>query len=410
MKLLLDIDALRPPLTGIGRYTLELARRLPRAPGVAEVRYLRRLLCLPAGVPSNPRQGSPAPVVRALRDRVAAVQGPCAGAGALRVLYRRLLEIRQRRLLRALKDHVFLAPNYFLPPVAGLGVAVFHDLSLIKHPEWHPCARVALSRYMLARTLERAHHIIVDAEAIRGELIEQTGYPAERVSAIPLGVDPAFHPRAPEQLTHRLASYRLSPGAYVLCVATIEPRKNLPTLIDAHACLPEALRLRYPLVLVGAPGWNSAASHQRIQRAEQAGQLRYLRYVAESDLPSLVAGARLAAQPSHYEGFGLPALEAMASGVPLVTSTCPTLLELTGNLALAVDPLDTQALTAALRQGLEDDGWRAEIGARALERARCYTWDACIARTVETLAAVRRHSPLDGDRRGIWPDHLKVNP
>jgi glycosyltransferase involved in cell wall biosynthesis len=137
-------------------------------------------------------------------------------------------------------------------------------------------------------------------------------------------------------------AYGLSHGSYSLCVTTIEPRKRIDSLLAAYARLPEKLRVVYPLILVGGKGWRSEHLHQAIDAAANAGWLHYLGFVPEDDLPALYAGARLFVYPSSYEGFGLPVIEAMASGVPVVTSNRSCLPEIASGAAKLVDPDDVE--------------------------------------------------------------------
>jgi alpha-1,3-rhamnosyl/mannosyltransferase len=201
-----------------------------------------------------------------------------------------------------------------------------------------------------------------------------------------LGADPAFRPHSAAELAPvlaRLGLPNLLAQGYSLYVGTIEPRKNIDRLLDAYEALPEALRRHCPLVMAGSPGWRSEHTHARMARAASAGWLHYLRYVPQADLPALYAGARLFAYPSLYEGFGLPVLEAMASGTPVVTSNVSSLPEVVGNVALSIPPEDTDALTTALARALQDEPWRTQARAAGLARAATFSWQACVHRTVQ---------------------------
>ncbi|NVZ10779.1 glycosyltransferase family 4 protein [Allochromatium humboldtianum] len=387
IRLILDIDAIRHPLTGIGRYAYELARGLNGHPLVSSARFMGggRWVEPPSpddeALTAGPDGESRSSLTMALATRLASISPIMAG-------YRQWRSLLAWRRLSGFSDHLYHSPNYFLPPCSGPAVATIHDLSVIRYPQFHPAERRALFEHEWPRTLARAQYLITDSESIRREVIEHCGWPADRIGAIPLGVGRSFHPRSTTELASCVRIYGLTPDAYCLCVATIEPRKNITGLIEAHARLPVALQHRFPLLLIGARGWNSAAIHERIEAARSGGTLRYLEYVDQSDLPCLIAGARLFVFPSFYEGFGLPPLEAMACGVPLVTSTCPTLSELVQGVALQVDPLDIDALRQAMQRGLEDDTWRREARAMGLKRAAHYTWGACVEQTIRLYGRV----------------------
>jgi alpha-1,3-rhamnosyl/mannosyltransferase len=169
-------------------------------------------------------------------------------------------------------------------------------------------------------------------------------------------------------------------------VATLEPRKKLDRLIAAYAELPEALRRQYPLVLTGAPGWLEGPIRNAIERGRAAGWLRFLGYVPEDELPLVYAGARALAMISVYEGFGLPVVEAMASGVPVLTSNRSCLPEVPGGAALLADPDDVPDVTGQLARLLTDEAWRAQAVAAGRRRAGELTWERCIQRTAEVYA------------------------
>jgi alpha-1,3-rhamnosyl/mannosyltransferase len=385
MKVILAVDAIFPPLTGIGRYALELARRLPRHPGIDEVRYLGMLGW--ARVRPTDRAGQLEDALLA-DPAFATLRRHLARSIWATNVYDAVSEVWRRRLLRGVRDAVYHSPNYFLPDYDGPCVATVHDLSIYRFPETHPRARRRYFELAFERSLRRADALITDSEAVRQELIADFSLPPERVTAIHLGVDETFRPRPAEEVRPVLARYRLEPGSYTLSVATLEPRKKLDRLIAAYADLPAPLRARYPLVLVGAAGWLEGRIPAAIDRGRAAGWLRYLGYVPEADLPFVYAGARAMAMISIYEGFGLPVLEAMASGVPVLTSNCSCLPEVAGGAALLVDPDDLQAVALQLERLLTDDAWRARAIPSALRRCAGFTWHRCLERTVAVYVSV----------------------
>lgn len=394
MKLILAVDAIHPPLTGIGRYAVELLRGLRQRTDIESLRYfsLGRWVDDPLAALDAPASTPIRPPRPTLRSRL-------AGNRLAVQLYGQLSPLLYRWRLRGNADALFHSPNFLLPPFAGRSVATIHDLSCLLYPQFHPAARVELMQRLLPQSLRQADHLIVPAESVKRETIEHFGWPAERITAIAHGADPRFRPHTVAELAPLMHAQQLSAGRYTLCVGTIEPRKNLDRLLDAYAALPFALRQHYPLVLAGSRGWNSDTLHQRIASHQAAGWLHYLEYVPEAQLPALYAGAALFVYPSLYEGFGLPILEAMACGVPVITSKVSSMPEVAGDAGRLIDPLDTDALRAALQQALEDPTWRQQAGAASLAQAKRFSWSRAVD---ETVAVYRRVLESGSDNQPLF--------
>ena len=359
LKLILSVDALSPSLSGIGRYTWELAKRVGQTPGIDQVRYYRN---------------------RSWVDDPAIFLNQANPVRRRRLKLPRL--VRDWYWQRACHGEVFHAPNYFLPPHADNGVATVHDLSAFKFPEMHPVERIKQFEKLFRQTLDIAAHLITDSRATRQEVIDFFGWPAERITAIPLGVSPRFAPRSAAELAPTLQHFKLNAGGYSLCVSTIEPRKRIDNLLAAYARLPKKVLAAYPLVLAGGKGWRSEHLHEAIDAGQNAGWLRYLGFVAEEDLPALYAGAKLFVYPSIYEGFGLPVIEAMASGVPVISSDRSCLPEVAAGAAKLVNPDDLEIFTSTIEEALADVEWRQQAVANGLHVASQYNWAECVNRTV----------------------------
>jgi len=378
LKVVLSVDPVKFPLTGIGRYTFELARGLQKV-GLEDLQFLRgRRLLRSLSIPSSaePMSGAPSWKVYAQKNRLA--------VGAFRVLSPWL----KSRTLKGLEDHVFHSPNYYLPPFGGRSVVTIHDLSPYLWPGSHPAERVRYMRAEIELSLKRATALITDTEYTRQEVAKFFGWPIERIHTVHLASAPEFMPRVEGELQAPLSGYGLEPNAYTLFTGTVEPRKNLGVLLDAYSTLPLSVRQRWPLVIAGYRGWASDDLHARFDGAQREGWLKYLGFVSNDLLPVLMAGARLFVYPSLYEGFGLPVLEAMSCGVPVVCSNASTLPEVAGEAAALYSPEDVDALLTLLKTGLEDDYWRRSACDAGLVQSAKFSWERCTRETLDVYRNV----------------------
>lgn len=283
---------------------------------------------------------------------------------------------------------LFHFPSFVARPLRNAAAVVtVHDLAYARMPECAEPRNAAFLSAEVPRTLERARMVLVDSEFTARELTAVYGYPGERVRVTHLGVDDRFSPRPATEVEEARRRHGLPPE-FILCVATVEPRKNLGALLAAYRLLREGGGGAPPLVLVGGDGWRDEAA--RIDRLASSpglsGEVRRIRYLGHDELPAVYSAARLFVFPALYEGFGLPPLEAMACGVPVVCSDAASLPEVAGDAAVLVAPRDVAAMAAAMRRLLDDSGARRVLVARGIERARRFTWTAT-ARA--TLAAYR---------------------
>jgi glycosyltransferase involved in cell wall biosynthesis len=357
LQVTLCVDALETQLGGIGRYALELCNGLPKRAEISSVRYYARNRLI-----DDPQ--------RFLRG-----ESVYPGRGLRRA--GRAWVARQ-----ALRSSVVHAPNYFLPRKVETGVITVHDLSVFRYPETHPPERVGQFERLFADSLCRASQIITDTETVRHELIDMFAVKPEKVTAVPLAVSERFKPVDQSKLLPHLSKWNLRPGGYGLCISALEPRKKVPELLAAWRRLPIDLRDAFPLVLAGGSGWMNEHLQEELAAAEFEGWLRRLGYVAEVELPHLYAGAALFVYPSIYEGFGLPPIEAMASGVPVIVSNRSCLPEICGDAARYVEPDDDNGFLIAIEESLRNGDWRSVTINRGLERAAGFTWDRCIGATV----------------------------
>jgi alpha-1,3-rhamnosyl/mannosyltransferase len=380
MRIALDGQPLLAPLTGVGHYTRQLVRALA---GLDEPHRYYVLTPYPLRIV---RRG----VARLSRFREPNVALVVPGwPTTVRARLARRLG-REPELSYGIDPpcDVFHATNNVFPyrVRAARQVLTIHDLTLLLFPEWHPGDRLARMVPALEPAVMRAHHIITPSRSTRDDVLKLLPVDPERISVVPEGVDPIFAPRPADEVTAGLAPLGLRPDEYLLFIGTIEPRKNLLRLLQA---LELTASTTGPLVLAGGQGWNNAAIRTAVERLERAGRVRSLGYVPDELRPVLLTGARAFVFPSLYEGFGLPPLEAMACGTPVLTSNVSSLPEVVGDAALFVSPDDVDALATALARLWSDETLRAELRARGLAQARQFSWE----RTARLTLDVYRGAP-----------------
>jgi alpha-1,3-rhamnosyl/mannosyltransferase len=373
MKVLVNGIPLLSPLTGIGQYIRYLFSAMDEYQ-MADV-FMRYGLRIEKGV-HLPSEGR----ARVMSGANSVFKRIVPYHRALRNLAEKAMFSYQRK--SALKGALYHEPSYIAMPFDGPLVLTVCDMSCFDQPETHPAERVRLMQRELPKSLARADHVVVISEFSGKALRRWFDIPAEKMTTTYLAADPKFRPHSGVALAAALGELGLSAGAYVLCVGTLEPRKNLTTLFEAYAALPQALRQHFPLVVAGMSGWNTDGLMTAAKSLIDSGELRLLGYVTDALIPPLYAGAAAFCYPSRYEGFGLPVLEAMASGVPVLTSNQTSLPEVVGEAGLMVDPDDVEQMCESLRQLLEDRVLAAQLGAAGLARAQTFSWNRCAQETL----------------------------
>jgi glycosyltransferase involved in cell wall biosynthesis len=394
MTIYLDISAAVHRRAGLGRYAESLARALlsqltnapdfqsPNLP-ISQSPNLAFFYNREAGIePLTGLEGVPACTVSLGYKpwRMAVWAGQVAGIGFNRLVPGATL---------------FHAAEHLLLPLRGVPtVLTVHDLIFRRYPQHHK----PLNRWYLNATLplycRRADYIIAVSEQTKRDVMAAYGVPADKISVIYEAADARFRPQPAEAVTEVRARYRL-PDRYLLFVGTIEPRKNLGRVLAAFERL-HAEGLTDALVIVGKRGWLYDDFFARLEQSSVKRAVLFPGFVPDADLPAIYAGAQALAFLSEFEGFGLPVLEAMACGAPVVCSNSSSLPEVAGDAALRVDPADTDAITAALRRVVADADLAAELARRGVAQATRFSWQRAAA---ETLAVYRQligdtHAPL----------------
>lgn len=284
---------------------------------------------------------------------------------------------------------LFHATDFTLPPTlpGTRTLLTVHDLSFVRAPETATPVLKAYLDAVVPRSVRRATHVLADSQATKDDLVELYGTLPDKVTVLLGGVNPEFTPVADADARQAVrARYGLPPNPYIFSVGTVQPRKNYARLIEALAALGPQYA-EYHLVIAGGRGWLDAPIYQTVRDLGMGERVHFTGFARDEDLPALYSDAVCLAYPSLYEGIGLPVLEAMACGTPVVTSTVSSLPEVAGDAALLVDPYDVQALSEALRCLLDDSALRETLIARGARQAAFFTWERAAA---QLLAVYRQ--------------------
>jgi len=357
---------------GIGRYTRELVRAL------AELDRSHDYVLFAAASGQQPADTVWPPNFQMrsvpLSDR------------ALAILWHRLRLPLWVELVTGSVD-IFHSPDFVLPPVRRAKTLVtVHDLSFIRYPQ---CADVNLRTYLnkaVPRSVHRADLVLADSQSTKDDLVELLGVEPARIEVVYPGVEERFRPIEDQALLEQVRKQYNLPPRFVLGLGTLQPRKNFTRLIEAYSLLVT----RHPslrLVIAGGKGWLYEEIFATVEQLGLEEKVVFPGFVADEHLPALYNLADLFVFPSLYEGFGLPPLEAMASGTPVITSDASSLPEVVGEAGLMVEATDVEALAEAMKRVLEDNVLRERMIARGLEQARKFTWQRAAAKLLSLYEA-----------------------
>lgn len=402
MRIAVDIGPLRPPFTGVANFELFLLDALLQEEpsllieGFGGLRWkvidrgflqhtaeraqkeLEGTSCVPTRIASGIDRE---PIISQLRKRVLTFD---SAQNTFRE-FRRIVFEYGSNIGRFGLFHAF---NYCPPGPARIPIIpVVYDLSVFRHPDLHPAARVR-GMAELASYIAAAPMVHTISEFTASEITDVFGVERSKIFVTYPGVAPIFRARRDPSI-ESLAHFGLISGGYALTVATLEPRKNLRTLIDAFARLPAKLRGQMPLCVVGGHGWGNLELPMQSRELQSDGSLRFLGYASDAQLRDLYAGARIVLYPSLYEGFGMPVIEAMACGTPVSASATSSLPEAVGKVGRLIHPLDVDAWTAELYRAatdIDDRNERTKAARRA--HALSFTWQRAASQTIRMYQTI----------------------
>jgi glycosyltransferase involved in cell wall biosynthesis len=364
----LDVTAAITQGGGIGRFTREMVRALVEADSHNEYRLFS----------ARPPKESPVPDPLPLAANVRHNPAPLSERWLYRLWYRFRLPLPIQWVTGSLD--LFHSPDFVLPPV-GKGIPTLltvHDLSFAHYPETFPKALVDYLNVVVPWSIGRATHVLADSISTKKDLIEGWQVPADKITVLYGGVNERFRPVGDQaQMDDIRARYQLGSSPYLLSVGTLQPRKNYQMLIRAFKAV--VADVAHNLIIAGGRGWLYDEMLAEVEEQGLAERVKFIGFVLDEDLPGLYSGASLFLFPSLYEGFGLPLLEAMACGVPVVSSNASSLPEVVRDddgqeAAVLLSPHDPSAWSHAVKALVEDDDWRTRMIEAGFQQCRRFSW------------------------------------
>ncbi len=278
---------------------------------------------------------------------------------------------------------LYHGPNFVVPLVAPCPTVItIHDLSSFILRKTHKWTNNMIQRVLVPPSARRSRAIIAVSEATRNDVVRIMGINEAKIHVIPEAVDEIFSPVVDNEIRSRVLRNLGLPKKFILFVGTLEPRKNIPALLEAYAHLIRNADIEHQLVLAGGQGWGGESIHQKVRSLGIEANVKFTGYVAREDLPALYSMADSFVYPSLYEGFGLPPLEAMACGTPIIVSDGSSLSSVVAEAGIRVDPKDISALAQAMRRVLLDERLREDLIEKGMERIKCFSWEATARETL----------------------------
>jgi len=373
INILFSAQGMIPPLTGIGRYATSLSRAMQQFETDIDLDYYQ------FGRVSKKTNNEY--LLSKLRNLVNRFP-------ALKCYLRKKYHSNRGAHTIKNKNYIYHEPNYIPTVLQYPYLVTVHDLSHIINPEWHPIERVRFLNDHLPITLEKAEAIFVVSKSVQKELINWMPEVTNKLHITYNGVD--HNKFSPESYNSQiLKKYNLPSKDYFLFLGTIEPRKKIEDLLLAYQMLVQNKKTTLPLIIIGGAGWKCEDLLNRIKKSKN---VHWLQYVTEEDLPALLAGARCMVYPSAYEGFGLPVLESMSVGTPVITTAGGAIQEIGGAAPFYFNNGDIEGLAEHMTNLALNPECASDHITEGLIRSNYFTWDRCAAKTLNTY-------------RDVWANH-----
>lgn len=370
INLVIGATSLVQPLTGIGQYTLNLAQELSLNSNL-NIDYFNGLTWTKnLDVRAYPKAGKFKSFIRSFVPNAYEFR---------KFAQQRAFDLKSKKI----KADIYHEPNFLPLEFDGPTVITVHDLSYIKHAEAHPLERIRVMNKLLPPAIEHSNCIIADSHFTKSEILNEFNIDSNKVRVTHLGKSSDFYHRIKVDSQEILKKHGLAYGSYLLAVGTLEPRKNLTQVVSAYRLLPSEIAKQFPLVLVGVRGWKEKGLLSELEILLKENKACLLGYVPANELPFLYSGARAFVYPSLYEGFGLPPLEAMACGTPVITSNTSSIPEVVSDAGLMVSIGDVDTMKTNIEMICEDDALHAKLSIAGLKQSEKFSWMACANQTFD---------------------------
>lgn len=383
-KVILSVESVRYPLTGIGRYTMELGMELQKIYGHNDILFTdgRNVI--------DNYNFCESSLYRRRNSKIDLLKKYIKKSYVLSNAYFEVKRYMESKALKGYESCILHATNFSCPKFHGKKIVTFHDMSPYITPNCQEEVRLNILKRECENTVRNADALITVSNSSKKDIVEYFGFSSERVFVTPLGCNSYFYSIDKQSVIERLNEIGINYKGYVLFVGTIEPRKNIKTLIKAYEKLNRSIKDHIPLVICGHRGWKSEEIFDEICRGSSEGWIYYLNFVDQKTLLSLYAGAKLFCFPSLYEGFGLPLLEAMASKVPVISSNNSSLPEVLGDAGILIEAEDVDAWATEISSVLESPSLINEMVNKGFSRAKDFSWRRCALDTINVYTAVEK--------------------
>jgi glycosyltransferase involved in cell wall biosynthesis len=372
MKIVINTSILNAPKTGIGQYVVGIIQEFIKNPNL-ELHFFHGF---------SWRTSLPNTSLKSYSQISSWIKRMIPNAYQLRrIFFQRVFT----NGIKSINPDIYHEPSLWPYSFDGKKIMTIHDLTHIHFPETQPKDRLREINKRIEKAIETSNHIITDSEFIKKDVMKHYSVDEKKITSIHLGVSPLYRQKSEDEWNHSPGNLKYK--KYILCVGTLEPRKNLSLALKGYLNLPESLKEEYPMVFIGGKGWNLEGQEDFIQSALNSKYIHLTGYLDDFSVSNLISGAKLVLYTSLYEGFGLPIIESMACGVPIILTKHASLPEIASNAGNFIED-DVKSCSDSIIQLIEDFSLYENKKKLGLERSKSFTWESCASKTLKIYEEV----------------------